>query len=123
MLKRVRGVQMQDDVFGTSVLRPDGRVLHEAYLFEVKTPEDSTGPWDYYKALGEAPAARADERGRMRLAGRGLAPDTRRPPRLGKATLPTSGERRVRASRRGAAPTRRPERQTPCYHAAKRRLA
>jgi glutamate-1-semialdehyde 2,1-aminomutase len=29
----------------------DGRVLRDMYLFEVKTPQESKGPWDYYKRV------------------------------------------------------------------------
>ena len=32
-------------------LRADGRRLIPAYLFEVKKPEESKGPWDYYKQI------------------------------------------------------------------------
>jgi branched-chain amino acid transport system substrate-binding protein len=62
VLDRMRGVPMEDDVFGTSLLRPDGRVPHKAYLFEVKRPEESSGAWDYYKVVGEVPADQAFRR-------------------------------------------------------------
>ncbi len=59
VVERMRAAPMEDDVFGSSTLRPDGRVLHKAYLFEVKTPEESRAPWDYYKVIGEVPAEQA----------------------------------------------------------------
>ena len=37
----------------------DGRTIHPAYLFEVKKPEESKGPWDYYKLIGTIPADQA----------------------------------------------------------------
>jgi branched-chain amino acid transport system substrate-binding protein len=40
-------------------IRPDGRVLRDAYLFEVKKPEESKYPWDYYKLLATIPADKA----------------------------------------------------------------
>jgi len=40
-------------------IREDGRVLRDMYLFEVKKPEESKGPWDYYKQLAVIPAAEA----------------------------------------------------------------
>lgn len=40
-------------------IREDGRVLRDMYLFEVKKPEESTGPWDYYKQIGVIPAVNA----------------------------------------------------------------
>jgi branched-chain amino acid transport system substrate-binding protein len=56
VLEHLRAAPMEDDVFGTSTLRADGRVLHTAYLFEVKKPEESKGPWDYYKTIASVPA-------------------------------------------------------------------
>jgi branched-chain amino acid transport system substrate-binding protein len=32
-----------------ATIRADGRKMHPAYLFEVKKPSESKGPWDYYK--------------------------------------------------------------------------
>ena len=48
---RMKAMPTDDDVFGPGRIREDGRKLHPAYLFEVKTPEESKGPWDYYKLL------------------------------------------------------------------------
>ena len=38
-----------DPLFGKGMVRADGRKIHPAYLFEVKKPEESKGPWDYMK--------------------------------------------------------------------------
>jgi len=46
----------QDQVFGEGSLREDGRHLHDMYLFQVKSPAESTGDWDYYKLLSTIPA-------------------------------------------------------------------
>ena len=48
-----------DDVFGTGTIRADGRKIHPAYLFQVKKPSESKGPWDYYNVLGTTPAEEA----------------------------------------------------------------
>ena len=40
-------------------VREDGRVIRDMYLFEVKAPADSKGPWDYYKTVRTIPAAEA----------------------------------------------------------------
>ena len=48
-----------DDCFGPGSIRPDGRKLHPAYLFEVKKPEESAGPWDLYRLVATVPAADA----------------------------------------------------------------
>ena len=45
--------------FGKGTIRVDGRKLHPAYLFEVKKPEESKGPWDYYKLIGTTPGDQA----------------------------------------------------------------
>lgn len=48
-----------DPLFGPSYIRPDGRKIHAMYLFEVKTPSESKGPWDYYKLLATIPGEEA----------------------------------------------------------------
>ena len=40
-------------------IREDGRKIHPAYLFEVKKPSESKGPWDYYKLVATIPADQA----------------------------------------------------------------
>ncbi|MCD6679255.1 MAG: ABC transporter substrate-binding protein [Burkholderiaceae bacterium] len=49
----------QDPLFGKSTTRIDGRTLHPAYLFEVKKPSESKGPYDYYKLRATIPADEA----------------------------------------------------------------
>src|SRR3981081_1380336 len=48
-----------DPLFGQGVIRPDGRKIHPMYLFKVKAPAESKGPWDYYKLLATIPAEQA----------------------------------------------------------------
>ena len=48
-----------DDCFGAGSIRADGRKLHPAFLWEVKKPAESKGPWDYYKLLAITPADQA----------------------------------------------------------------
>ena len=45
-----------DQVFGEGELRADGRHIHDMYLFQVKSPAESTGDWDYYKLLATIPS-------------------------------------------------------------------
>ena len=48
------------DVFAQNgKIRDDGRMVHDMYLYEVKTPEESTKPWDYYKLKATTPAEKA----------------------------------------------------------------
>jgi branched-chain amino acid transport system substrate-binding protein len=48
-----------DPVFGKSYIRADGRNVHDMYLYEVKKPEESKGPWDYYKFIRTIPGDEA----------------------------------------------------------------
>ena len=59
MVARMKATAADDDAFGKSQVREDGRVVHKAYLFEVKRPEDSRGQYDYYRVLAEVPPERA----------------------------------------------------------------
>jgi branched-chain amino acid transport system substrate-binding protein len=55
----MKGNETDDPLFGKGTIRADGRKLHPAYLFEVKKPSESKGPWDYYKLLATLPAEEA----------------------------------------------------------------
>jgi branched-chain amino acid transport system substrate-binding protein len=48
-----------DPLFGKGTVRADGRKVHPMYLFEVKAPSESKGPWDLYKLLDTIPAEQA----------------------------------------------------------------
>jgi len=49
-----------DDFFAKGGrIRDDGRMVHDMYLFQVKKPSESTGPWDYYKLRATIPADEA----------------------------------------------------------------
>jgi branched-chain amino acid transport system substrate-binding protein len=48
-----------DDCFGPGSIRVDGRKIHPSYLWEVKKPSESKGPWDYYKPIASTPADKA----------------------------------------------------------------
>jgi branched-chain amino acid transport system substrate-binding protein len=58
-VNRMKGMPTSDDAFGEGTIRPDGRKMHPAYLFEVKQPSESRGAWDYYKLIATIPAAEA----------------------------------------------------------------
>ena len=42
-----------DDFYAKGVVRPDGRFVHDMYLMQVKSPAESTQPWDYYKVVSK----------------------------------------------------------------------
>jgi branched-chain amino acid transport system substrate-binding protein len=56
VVQRMKAMPTDDDCFGPGRVREDGRKIHPAYLFEVKSPAESKGPWDYYKLAGTVPA-------------------------------------------------------------------
>ena len=56
---KMRELPIADDVMRNASIRPDGRVIHDMYLFQVKTPAESKAPWDYYKLVATVPAAEA----------------------------------------------------------------
>ena len=56
---RMKAMPTEDDCFGAGQIRVDGRVIHPSYLWEVKSPAASKGPWDYYKLLATTPADQA----------------------------------------------------------------
>jgi len=59
MVAKMKTMPTDDPVFGKGSIEPNGRVLHPAYLFEVKSPSESKGPWDYYKLVATIPANEA----------------------------------------------------------------
>ena len=46
----------EDKPMGKGSVRIDGRKIHPMYLFEVKKPDESKGPWDYFNQLATIPA-------------------------------------------------------------------
>ncbi len=59
VVKQMRKAPIQDPLFGTVTIRPDGRAVHDMYLFQVKAPAESAGPWDDYKLVETIPASAA----------------------------------------------------------------
>ncbi len=59
VVAKMKATPTDDPLFGKGVIREDGRKIHDMYLFEVKSPAESKGPWDYYKSLRTIPAAEA----------------------------------------------------------------
>jgi branched-chain amino acid transport system substrate-binding protein len=56
---RMKAMPTDDDCFGPGSIRIDGRKIHPSYLWEVKKPSESKGPWDYYKPVATTPADEA----------------------------------------------------------------
>lgn len=59
LMAAMKATPTSDPLFGDGMIREDGRKIHDMYLFEVKSPAVSTGPWDYYSLLATIPADEA----------------------------------------------------------------
>lgn len=56
VVAKMKELPTNDPLFGYGRIRKDGRKIHRLYLFEVKSPAESRGRWDYYKLRGIVPA-------------------------------------------------------------------
>jgi branched-chain amino acid transport system substrate-binding protein len=59
VVAKMKEMPTDDTLFGKGTIRADGRKIHPMYLFEVKGPAESKGPWDYYKQRATIPAEEA----------------------------------------------------------------
>lgn len=59
VLAKMKEIPTDDIVFGKGRLREDGRKIHDTYLFQVKTPQQSKEPWDYYRLIKTTPGEQA----------------------------------------------------------------
>ena len=59
VMKKMRELPVNDFYAKNGHIRIDGRLMHDMYLAQVKSPAESKGPWDYYKILGTVPAEQA----------------------------------------------------------------
>jgi len=48
-----------DDFYNKGSIRADGRMIHDMYLYQVKSPKEATTPWDYYKLVAKVPGEQA----------------------------------------------------------------
>jgi branched-chain amino acid transport system substrate-binding protein len=59
VVAKMKELPTDDPLFGEGSIEPNGRAIHPAYLFEVKKPSESKGPWDYYNLIATIPADEA----------------------------------------------------------------
>jgi branched-chain amino acid transport system substrate-binding protein len=59
VVDKMKSMPTDDKLFGKGTVRQDGRKIHPMYLFEVKAPAESKGPWDLYKLRATIPADEA----------------------------------------------------------------
>jgi branched-chain amino acid transport system substrate-binding protein len=55
----MKAMPTDDPLFGKGTIRADGRKIHPMYLFQVKSPAESKGEWDYFKLVSTIPAEEA----------------------------------------------------------------
>lgn len=59
VVARMVATPIDDPLFGPTTIRRDGRAVHDMFLFRVKKPGDSRGPYDLYDVVATIPAAEA----------------------------------------------------------------
>lgn len=59
VMAKMKATPVNDFFAKNGKIRDDGRLLHDFYLFQVKKPDESKYPWDYYHVRQTIPAADA----------------------------------------------------------------
>ena len=59
VMEQLKKTKINDMFTKGGEIRPDGRMVHDMYLMEVKKPSESKYPWDYYKVVATIPGAQA----------------------------------------------------------------
>jgi branched-chain amino acid transport system substrate-binding protein len=59
VIAKMKATEVNDMFAHGGRIREDGRMIHDYYLFQVKTPAESKGPYDVYKLLATVPAEQA----------------------------------------------------------------
>jgi len=59
VVDEMKKLPTDDPLFGKGYVREDGRTIHDVYVFEVKKPSESKGPWDVFKLYATVPGEKA----------------------------------------------------------------
>jgi len=59
IMAHLKNTKINDMFAKNGVIRPDGRMVHDMFLMQVKTPAESKYPWDYYKVVQTIPGDQA----------------------------------------------------------------
>ena len=59
VMAKMRETPVNDFFAKDGKIREDGRFVHDMYVYEVKKPSESKGPWDYYKLRAVIPGNEA----------------------------------------------------------------
>jgi branched-chain amino acid transport system substrate-binding protein len=62
VVKKMKETPVNDFMTKNGHIQEDGSLIRDMYLFEVKKPSESKGPWDYYKLISTIPGAEAFKR-------------------------------------------------------------
>jgi len=62
VVKKMKETPINDFMTKNGKILENGRVIRDMYLFEVKKPAESKGPWDYYKQIATIPGEQAFKR-------------------------------------------------------------
>ena len=58
VMATLKGMKI-NDFYNKGQIRADGRMIHDMYLFEVKSAKEASTPWDYYKTVAKVPGEQA----------------------------------------------------------------
>jgi branched-chain amino acid transport system substrate-binding protein len=64
VMKELKSKPINDFIIRNGHIQDDGSLVHDMYLYEVKKPSESQGPWDLYKLVATIPGAEAYKRPR-----------------------------------------------------------
>ncbi len=59
VMKKLKSMTLNDVFVKNGKIRADGRMVHDFYLFQVKSPSESKGDWDFYKLIATVPGDQA----------------------------------------------------------------
>ena len=59
VMAEMKKTKVNDFFAKNGTIRPDGRMVHDMFLMQVKTPAESKYPWDYYKVVTTIPGDQA----------------------------------------------------------------
>jgi branched-chain amino acid transport system substrate-binding protein len=59
VMEKMKATKVNDFFAKNGVIRPDGQMVHDMYLMQVKAPSESHHPWDYYKVVQTIPGDQA----------------------------------------------------------------
>lgn len=59
VMSKMRAMPVNDFFAKNGKIREDGRMVHDMYLMQVKSPQESKKPWDYYKLVATIPGDEA----------------------------------------------------------------